>query len=87
MGVKSKMKKVILPEKNDLFEEWLDDDSDLDEEDIELIRTSTDKKIKKLLDLLDKIEDEMQECNHKWKTYNGFTDKYDYCELCNVKKN
>ena len=23
---------------------------------------------------------------HKWKTYNGFTEKYDYCELCDAKK-
>lgn len=26
-------------------------------------------------------------CSHKWKTYTGFTDKYEYCEHCDVKRN
>jgi hypothetical protein len=26
------------------------------------------------------------ECNHKFITYVGFTDSYEYCECCNVKK-
>jgi len=26
-------------------------------------------------------------CNHRWKTYVGFTESYEYCELCNVKRN
>lgn len=25
-------------------------------------------------------------CQHKWKTYFGFTDSFEYCETCNVKK-
>jgi hypothetical protein len=25
-------------------------------------------------------------CNHQWKTYVGFTESYEYCELCNAKK-
>lgn len=25
-------------------------------------------------------------CNHKWKKYQGFTDSYEYCEHCDVKK-
>jgi hypothetical protein len=26
-------------------------------------------------------------CPHKWKTYTGFTRVYDYCELCDAKRN
>ena len=26
-------------------------------------------------------------CSHKWKTYTGFTEKYEYCEHCDVKRN
>ena len=26
------------------------------------------------------------ECDHKWKLYQGFTDKYEYCEYCDVKR-
>jgi hypothetical protein len=25
-------------------------------------------------------------CNHQWKRYNGFTESYDYCELCDAKR-
>lgn len=25
-------------------------------------------------------------CFHKWKSYIGFTDKYEYCETCGVKQ-
>lgn len=25
-------------------------------------------------------------CYHEWKTYEGITDKYDYCIKCDVKK-
>lgn len=25
-------------------------------------------------------------CNHVWKTYNGFTETYDYCGTCGAKK-
>jgi hypothetical protein len=25
-------------------------------------------------------------CNHRWKIYVGFTDQYEYCELCNTKR-
>lgn len=30
---------------------------------------------------------EVKYCNHSWKNYIGFTDKYEYCEKCNEKKN
>jgi len=26
-------------------------------------------------------------CSHKWKLYNGFTESYEYCELCDKKRN
>ena len=25
-------------------------------------------------------------CSHKWKLYNGFTESYEYCELCDKKR-
>lgn len=25
-------------------------------------------------------------CNHSWKVYTGFTDSYEYCDVCGVKK-
>ena len=25
-------------------------------------------------------------CSHKWKVYNGFTESYEYCELCDKKR-
>ena len=25
-------------------------------------------------------------CNHKWKTYVGLREEFDYCETCNIKK-
>ncbi len=25
-------------------------------------------------------------CTHKWKSYQGLQEKYDYCEICGVKK-
>ena len=27
-----------------------------------------------------------KECMHVWKNYQGFTDNYDYCEKCDLKK-
>jgi hypothetical protein len=33
------------------------------------------------------INNVIKKCNHKWKTYVGFTEQYEYCELCNeIKK-
>lgn len=26
-------------------------------------------------------------CNHQWKTYSGFTNSYDYCSKCDLKRN
>jgi hypothetical protein len=25
-------------------------------------------------------------CHHKWKLYEGFTDRFEYCETCNERK-
>ncbi len=25
-------------------------------------------------------------CNHNWKSYQGFTENYDYCSKCDLKK-
>jgi hypothetical protein len=29
---------------------------------------------------------ESKKCQHSWKRYEGFMDKYDYCEKCNEKR-
>lgn len=26
-------------------------------------------------------------CNHRWKDYEGFMEKYQYCEICGIKEN
>lgn len=26
------------------------------------------------------------ECNHSWRSYNGFTSTYEYCEKCDTKR-
>ncbi len=36
--------------------------------------------------LNDQYEIRMGVCNHTWKTYQGFTDTYDFCEKCDLKK-
>lgn len=43
---------------------------------------------------LDQVFDQMEKtnvgefkCNHKWKHYHGFAESYDYCEICDEKKN
>jgi len=28
----------------------------------------------------------IDKCTHKWKTYVGFTESYEYCEICDKKK-
>lgn len=28
----------------------------------------------------------VDKCNHRWKTYVGFTESYKYCEICGEKK-
>lgn len=28
-----------------------------------------------------------QACTHTWKHYKGFTESYDYCEICDLKRN
>jgi hypothetical protein len=30
--------------------------------------------------------DEKKQCDHNWKLYEGFSESYDYCEKCGVKK-
>lgn len=32
------------------------------------------------------VDTSEEECPHVWKVYNGFTDKYEYCKFCNVRK-
>ena len=35
---------------------------------------------------IDDLKVSEAECEHKWKKYQGFTDSYDYCDTCGVKK-
>jgi hypothetical protein len=37
-------------------------------------------------DLLYGVSNTADKCNHRWKTYVGFTEQYEYCELCNAKR-
>lgn len=32
------------------------------------------------------VSNTVNKCNHRWKTYVGFTESYEYCELCNAKR-
>lgn len=29
---------------------------------------------------------EPKSCSHEWKTYNGFTESFEFCQKCDVKK-
>lgn len=32
------------------------------------------------------VPDISSKCNHSWKSYQGFSENYDYCEKCDIKK-
>lgn len=34
----------------------------------------------------DSVVETSEECRHVWKMYNGFTDKYEYCKCCGIKR-
>lgn len=31
-------------------------------------------------------ESESKTCSHSWKTYNGFTESFEFCDKCDIKK-
>ena len=33
-----------------------------------------------------RMEPEARSCSHEWKTYNGFTETFEFCQKCDVKK-
>jgi len=37
-------------------------------------------------DITDNVVNNDSNCSHKWKLYNGFTESYEYCELCDKKR-
>jgi hypothetical protein len=36
--------------------------------------------------LLEDDTENTKECNHRWKTYVGFTEQYEYCEICDARR-
>jgi hypothetical protein len=36
--------------------------------------------------LLEDGTENTKECNHRWKKYVGFTESYEYCEICDVRR-
>jgi hypothetical protein len=37
-------------------------------------------------DIFDSSPNYPKDCAHQWKSYDGFTDKYDFCEKCDLKR-
>jgi len=36
--------------------------------------------------LLEDDTENTKECNHRWKKYVGFTESYEYCEICDARR-